>query len=538
MIPRVTLSAMTSEDTDLIGNAASRIGTILHGKYRIDKLLGVGGMGFVYAATHRNGKRFAIKLLHSEFSSRRDIRTRFLREGYVANAVGHPGVVAVLDDDVADDGSAFLVMELLDGNTVDALGARPGSRMPLREVLGIAHQLLDVLDAAHTKTIVHRDVKPANLFVLTDGQLKVLDFGLARLRDATTGLNTTRTGETMGTPAFMPPEQARGDVSAIDPRTDIWAAGATIFTALSGRLVHEGENARQVLVRAATTPARSLSSVIPNAPASVVQLLSKALEFEKADRWDSAAAMREAVVRAHEELFGVLSREHLKSLFDDKQETTETAATEPSPYANSIPMLRDSAVVSASSSPSHETRPEPTTLPQANPTQERLGVRSGRPKILLIAGLLTILASIVVIALLRGGNRSANSVTAASTAIFAANPASSGPSAGSQDGLAPSLPPPTPSVSEEAQAPAAVNELPLVPSAIVSLGIRRPPAKTVAPSAPEIQSKPIDVTPPQAVASSVHGVATTADNIPPSDTNHQLAVSSRHRRIDDPVDHQ
>jgi eukaryotic-like serine/threonine-protein kinase len=348
VLPRVTLSAVTSEGDVLSDASASRIGTTLLGKYTIEHVLGIGGMGVVYAATHRNGKRFAVKLLHPEYSVRRDLRARFLREGYVANAVNHPGVVAILDDDVAEDGSAFLVMELLEGNTVETLGARPGGRMPVRAALGIALQLLDVLDAAHCRDITHRDIKPANLFVLRDGQVKVLDFGLARLRDATTGINTTRTGETLGTPAFMPPEQARGEFNSIDARTDIWAVGATVFTAISGCIVHEGDNARQVMVRAATMPSRSLSSVAPGAPESVVQLIAKALEFDKSARWDSAKSMREAVTQAYAELFGAPLREHLKSLFDMVTDSVSEAPTRPSPFADSIQTIDSSVVMSGS----------------------------------------------------------------------------------------------------------------------------------------------------------------------------------------------
>jgi serine/threonine-protein kinase len=111
-------------DDELKGVADARLGRVLRGKYRLDRVLGIGGMATVYAATHRNKKRFAIKMLHPELSVRENIRTRFLREGYVANSVGHSGAVAVLDDDIAEDGSAFLVMELLDGSALDVLARR------------------------------------------------------------------------------------------------------------------------------------------------------------------------------------------------------------------------------------------------------------------------------------------------------------------------------------------------------------------------------------------------------------------------------
>src|SRR5262249_24681544 len=155
-----------------------------------------------------NGRRFALKMLHPELSIRRDIRKRFLREGYIANAVDHAGAVAVLDDDVTEDGAAFLVMELLDGQTADAILARTG-RVPERAVLALAWEPLDVLASAHAKKVVHRDIQPANLFVTRAGEIKVLDFGIARLRAAESS-SATSSGIAMGTPAFMSPEQALG----------------------------------------------------------------------------------------------------------------------------------------------------------------------------------------------------------------------------------------------------------------------------------------------------------------------------------------
>jgi serine/threonine-protein kinase len=210
-------------------------------------------MAVVYAATHRNQKRFAIKMLHADLSSRQDVCARFLREGYAANTVDHPGAVAVLDDDISENGVAFLVMELLDGESVERIWAKSGHKIPVGPALAIVHQLMEILAAAHAKSMVHRDVKPANLFITRDGQLKVLDFGIARVRDAAASAeHATGTGLVLGTPSFMAPEQALAKSQEIDARTDVWAAGATLFTLLTGRNVHEGDNGQQVLVRAAT----------------------------------------------------------------------------------------------------------------------------------------------------------------------------------------------------------------------------------------------------------------------------------------------
>lgn len=273
-----------------------RIGTTIRGKYHVDRLLGTGGMAVVYAVTHRNNKRFAMKMLHPELSMVADIRQRFLREGYVANTVDHPGAVAVVDDDVAEDGAAYLVMELLEGSSVEDVWEHAGQRVPVDAALRIAQQALEVLVAAHAKAIVHRDLKPANLFLTKDGTLKILDFGIARLRSSDGGgVGATQSGVMMGTPAFMPPEQALGKTSEIDARTDLWAIGATIFALVSGRYVHDADNASQMLVAAATKGARSLVEVMPQASAPLVQFVGKALAFRREDRFQTAAEMRDAV---------------------------------------------------------------------------------------------------------------------------------------------------------------------------------------------------------------------------------------------------
>src|SRR5260370_28974654 len=164
----MTLDDDSAAAADVLGpvvaRARIRVGSVLRGKWRLDALLGVGGMAAVYAATHRNGSRAAVKVLHTEWSVNPPIRSRFLREGYVANKVAHAGAVKVIDDDVAEDGALFLVTELLDGETLDDRRTRLGGRLPEDDVLSVADQLLDVLATAHSKGVVHRDLKPENLF--------------------------------------------------------------------------------------------------------------------------------------------------------------------------------------------------------------------------------------------------------------------------------------------------------------------------------------------------------------------------------------
>jgi serine/threonine-protein kinase len=288
----------------MVTRAQVRVGQVLKEKWRLDVLLGVGGMAAVYAATHRNGSRVAIKLLHPELSTHHQVRTRFLREGYVANAVGHEGAVRVSDDDVAEDGAAFLVMELLDGETLEDRRLRSGGRLDEDEVLSVTDQLLDVLIAAHASGVIHRDIKPDNVFVTRTGQVKVLDFGIARLREVTSKSTATVSGATMGTPAFMPPEQARGLWDEVDGRSDLWAVGATMFNLLTGQVVHEGRTANESLLLAMTKEPAPLESVLPNASPAVCHLVNRALSFEKDRRWRDAGRMQEAVRGAYHDRHG------------------------------------------------------------------------------------------------------------------------------------------------------------------------------------------------------------------------------------------
>lgn len=277
-----------------------RVGELLQRKYRLDAVLGVGGMATVYAATHRNGRRFAIKILHPPIASDPVVCERFQREGYVANLVGHAGAVAVIDDDVDELGCPFLVMELLEGEDLEHLTRRKGDRLDPFTVLAIVDKLLDVLVAAHHKGIVHRDIKPENVFLTHEQTIKVLDFGIARLADsATRSSRLTSTGTPMGSPAFMSPEQALARPERVDARSDLWSVGATMFYCMSGRLVHEGVNLNEQLVLCATQPPRSLRTVARNVHPAIIALVDRALEFDPARRWQCADDMQDQLREAY-----------------------------------------------------------------------------------------------------------------------------------------------------------------------------------------------------------------------------------------------
>jgi len=246
-------------------------------------------MGSVYAASHTIGRRDAIKILRPEAAQDPLIRERFRREAEAVNRFTHPGVVEVRDIDETEDGCPFLVMELLDGQSLsDRVRALGYPSLP--EVLHVATQLLDVLVAAHAQGIVHRDIKPANLFLLRDGRLKVLDFGVAQVKS---GPQLTQLGTRLGTVAYMPPEQVRGQ--PIDARADLFAVGATMFRLIAQRGVHEAADDNELVVKMATKPAPPLSTVAPGTPEPVCKVVDRALQFSADARYPNAATMYDDV---------------------------------------------------------------------------------------------------------------------------------------------------------------------------------------------------------------------------------------------------
>ncbi len=298
----MAMSISRPREMDLLARARSRVGQSLCKKYRIDDVLGIGGTATVYATTHRNLRRFAVKVLHPELAYDMDIRNRFIREGFIANSVGHPGVAAILDDDTDRDGTVFMVMELLEGVSIDRLCYPPCGPMPVGVTLRICRQLLGVLDAAHQKGIVHRDVKPANVFLTTGGETKLLDFGISRVRGRVRSLLNLQECTRLGTPAFMAPEQATARHREIDARTDLWSAGATLFTMLSGRHVHTGDSAVEVMIKTATQSIRPLDSLAHRIPGVVLDIIRHACAFKKESRYQTAGQMRDAVECAQKTL--------------------------------------------------------------------------------------------------------------------------------------------------------------------------------------------------------------------------------------------
>jgi serine/threonine-protein kinase len=436
---------MTGVDSSEAERAVrERVGRTVRGKYRIDRVLGIGGMAAVYAATHRNNKRFAIKMLHDEFARNAEICRRFTREGYVANSVGHAGAVAVLDDDVAEDGAPFLVMELLEGHPLEDLLERLG-RLPYAFVLGVGEELLDVLAAAHAKGIVHRDIKPANVFVTTAGQLKVLDFGIARMREGQQEQSHTQTGVTLGTPSYMAPEQALGRANLVDARTDLWAVGAVLFRLVSNRLVHEAETLQEALVFAATKPAPSLAVIVPDVPPAIAAIVDRGLAFQKEARFQSAEEMRAATHEAHQALApGSSSRASLVSFMATLPALAPTLRPPPSgtgaAHGAEGGEFAGHAVTDAGRTPGpvhRQTAPEAETL-LAGQVSVATGRRRSRWPLAAGAGALGL--AVIGVLLATRGTTGASRGSAPETSSAAAEPV----------GVAPSRPPaPEPSASQD-----------------------------------------------------------------------------------------
>jgi serine/threonine protein kinase len=292
---------MTAPGDEELERCQRRVGTTIRGKWHVDRLLGIGGMAAVYAATHKMGRQDAIKILHPHVAVSKELRARFEQEAMAISKLGHPGTVRVLDIDTTDDGRPFMVMELLDG---ESLGQRAERALPTpTEILEIMDRVLEVLAAAHDLGIVHRDVKLDNLFLARDGRVLVLDFGIARMRQGGQGIQT-RTGAMLGTTSYMSPEQIQG--RNVDGRADLFAVGACLFRLLTGRRLHDAETDAELLIKMGTLPAPPLASVAPHLDPRVAAFVDRALAFDAAARFPDARAMQA-------ELRGLLGRDGPRS---------------------------------------------------------------------------------------------------------------------------------------------------------------------------------------------------------------------------------
>jgi eukaryotic-like serine/threonine-protein kinase len=277
----------------------TRVGELVGGKYRIERFLAQGGMGVVYEAQHVIvRRRFAVKFLRPDYAHRREFLTRFQREAEAAGALENEHIASAVDFGVAADGSPFMVMEYLVGENLAALLGREG-RLPLARAADLCVQACHGAEAAHAAGILHRDLKPKNLFLTRreDGTdlLKILDFGVAKLSPRQYDHTTTDTGAVIGTPAYMSPEQARGE-RTLDARSDVYALGTILFEMLSGQLPHPGDSPNAILYHISTHPPISLAVATVGLPSAVVEAVDRALASDPAARPHSANALAQALL--------------------------------------------------------------------------------------------------------------------------------------------------------------------------------------------------------------------------------------------------
>jgi eukaryotic-like serine/threonine-protein kinase len=273
-------------------------GDLIGGKYRLIRMIGDGGMGVVFEARHEAlGTAVALKFLKAELAQTPGLAARFLREARVAANIASPHVAHVSDVDTATDGSPYLVMELLSGEPLQRLLDKR-SKLPLPEAIDFALQILSGLEAAHAVSVVHRDLKPDNVFV-TPGPngpfLKLLDFGIAKVlepSEAQRGL--TRSGVVMGTAEYMPPEQLYA-ASDVDPRADLYALGVMLFEMLSGKRPAEGGDAEVIVGKVLSGQVFALETLEPNLPAGLVGVVRKAIAADRDARFHSARELRAAL---------------------------------------------------------------------------------------------------------------------------------------------------------------------------------------------------------------------------------------------------
>ncbi|MBW2536428.1 MAG: serine/threonine protein kinase [Deltaproteobacteria bacterium] len=273
-------------------------GQILDERYHVEHLVGRGGMGRVYVGSHaRVGRKVAIKILNADLASDSEIVKRFFREARAAAAIGHRNIIDVIDVGVTDDKAPYLVMEYLEGESLAGLLERAGS-VNLGAACGIVTPVLKALSAAHKAGIVHRDLKPENIFLSypEDGppEVKLIDFGISKVTQEAQGTRLTDTGQLLGTPAYMAPEQAE-DAVEVDERTDIYAVGVILYELLSGQLPFDASSNYKLLaqvLRGKPTPPKEANPEFPDEAEPVVL---KAMARSADDRYESAGAMLEDI---------------------------------------------------------------------------------------------------------------------------------------------------------------------------------------------------------------------------------------------------
>ena len=276
-------------------------GTVLDGKYHVDKQIGAGGMGAVFLATHTTiGRKVAIKTLHVEYTGDEQVVARFHREAQLAGSIGHDNICEVNDVGKLDDGSPYLVMPLLTGRDLSDV-MEDGDGLSLDRVVDISCQTLSALEAAHENGIVHRDLKPDNIFITAVGDrkdfVKLLDFGISKIIEQDEVTQLTMTGTVLGTPFYMAPEQAKGEKN-LDRRVDIYAMGVILYETLTGARPFIGDSYNEIMFKIIAEPFTLPSMINSSIPTSMEKVILKAMNRDPDRRYATADDMRIALAAA------------------------------------------------------------------------------------------------------------------------------------------------------------------------------------------------------------------------------------------------
>jgi predicted Ser/Thr protein kinase len=257
------------------------IGTVIQGRYRITRLLGEGGMGSVYLADQLSiGRRVAIKVLHGQYARDEEFITRFRREAQSAAALNHHRVVVIYEFGQAENGSLFIAMEYVAGHTLKELIQQ--GPLPLGYAVRLGLQIAEGLHAAHRAGVIHRDVKPENIMVREGGEIKLMDFGIARMQDAQAHTRLTRTGLIVGTPEYMAPEQIEG--TEVTAQTDLYAWGIVMYEMLKGETPFTSPTPAKVLVSHLQQKPPPLRPTRRDVPEAVERVVLQALAKDPRDR--------------------------------------------------------------------------------------------------------------------------------------------------------------------------------------------------------------------------------------------------------------